>query len=165
MKAKVPVKKSRYNNMTGFLTIVMIFVTVLLVMFATMTLMSTRLDRSVTDKTERFIKDYYEAYSLSEERLAEVSGCIAAALADGAFDLCFEEYLNELTHIDYSFNGREYFIRCSTPINETSAVYWEISVSALQPSGAGDYRMISRKVCDISGEGEEDTLNVWDGDF
>ncbi|MGN0643120.1 MAG: hypothetical protein ACI4JJ_08220 [Huintestinicola sp.] len=157
-------REKRSFNMTGFLTLMMIFVTVILVTVGALSIAYTGRSRDISDRSAEHIGSFYKAYSLSEERLSDVDGCIALAARSGAFDLTFEGYLSELDFAEYSYSGGKYIISCTTDIDGKTAVYWEISVDAEQTSPRGEYELLCRKTVSISEDTEEDKpLDVWDG--
>ncbi|MCM1523029.1 MAG: hypothetical protein NC120_01110 [Ruminococcus sp.] len=148
----------------GFTTILMIFLAVCLITAGAMSLAATGRGGKLTDASAAHMKLYTEACCESEKRLAEADGMIASAAGSGIFDMNFPALIAEREYFDCSFDGKNYTVSCSTPIDDKTSVYWEILVNAFPQDNRGGYELISRRIADNdAGSEEEEHLNVWLG--
>lgn len=149
----------------GFLTMIVIFLVISLASIGAAALSVTAGGGKLTEKSAHRLKEYREAKNLSEIRLSQVDGCIAEAAYSGLFDLNFEELIGELDFACCSRQGEYFTVSCSTPIDEGTAVFWEIRVSAEPDDNRGGYEMIRSCIIysDEDSAETEEHLNVWLG--
>lgn len=155
----------RYASAPGFLTVISVFLIVALISAGGLACAVTSGGSVLTDRSARHLSEYRRAYNESERRLAAADGCIAAAASTGLFDMNFEAEISELEYIQMKRLADCYLLSCTTPVDEKTAVYWEIRVP-LDPGGRrGSYELVSRRTVDISAaeSDEEEHLNVWQG--
>ncbi len=151
-------------SVTGFLTIIMVFMIISLVTIGGLSLSATEKGGKFSERTGEYLILYRNARNESERRLAEVDGCIAAAAYSGLFDLNFEGLISELDYAEYEFDGKTYTVECTTPVDGRTAVYWKISVDAFPADNRGGYTLTEHRTVTVSDESDEDDrLNVWLG--
>ena len=151
-------------SVPGFLTIIVIFLVICLASVAAAALSVTAGGGRLTEKSEERLHLYQNAKNLSEIRLSQVDGCIAEAGYSGLFDMNFEELMSGLDFVRCSREGEYFTVSCTTPIDEKTAVYWEISVDAFPSDSRGSYSMTDNRIIYFSDESEDDEhLNVWQG--
>lgn len=152
-------------SVSGFLTIITVFLIISLVTIGGLSLSATGSGDRLTERTGEYLILYRNAYNESEKRLADVDGCIAEAAYSGVFDMNFEGLISELDFAELSFDGKNYMVECTTPIDGKTAVYWKIAVDAFPADRRGGYTLLERRTVSISGADESDGehLNVWLG--
>ena len=158
-------KSIKTVSVPGFLTIIVIFLVICLASVGAAALSVTAGGGRLTEKSEERLHLYREAKNLSEIRLSQVDGCIAEAAYSGLFDMNFEELISELDFAESSRQGDYFTVSCSTPIDGSTAVYWEIRVDAVPSDSRGSYIMTENRIIYISDDLSEDDehLNVWQG--
>lgn len=158
-------KSFKTVSVPGFLTIIVIFLVICLASVGAAALSVTAGGGKLTEKSEESLHLYREAKNLSEIRLSQVDGCIAEAAYSGLFDMNFEELISGLDYAACSREGDHFTVSCSTPIDGSTAVYWEIRVDAFPSDSRGSYSLIQNRVIYLSDESENDDehLNVWLG--
>ncbi|WP_432651672.1 hypothetical protein [Huintestinicola sp.] len=148
----------------GFLTLITVFLIITLASVGAAALSATGRGDRLTEKSAERLEKYQAAKNLSAQRLSEIDGCIAAAADSGLFDMNFEALIEELTFASCTKEGEHYIVSCSTPIDEKSSVYLELSVDAFPTDRRGSYEIIREAVVYAAEEeDEEERLNVWQG--
>lgn len=151
-------------SVPGFMTLITIFLIVCLVMLGGLACAGASGGSALADRSEEYLTLYRSAYNLSEMRLAEVDGCIAQAAESGLFDMNLEALLSELDYAEYRMENGKYVISCTTPVNDITAVYWEINVP-LDAAEEQRYTVAARRTVTQETENEagEEHINVWLG--
>lgn len=112
----------------GFMTLITVFLIVSLVSLGGLACAAAAGGSALADRSAEYLTRYRSAYNLSEKRLAEVDGCIAQAAESGLFDMNFEAMVSELDYAEYHIEKDFYTVSCTTPVDGSTAVYWEIKV-------------------------------------
>ncbi len=154
----------KYSSAPGFLTVISVFLMVTLISVGGIACAVTSGGSVLTDRSAEYLTKYRAAYNESEKRLALADGCIVSAVSSGLFDLNFEAEISELDFIRTERLADHYLLSCTTPIDDKTAVCWEIKVP-FEQDGRGIYEIVSRRTAAISDseEDEEEGLNVWLG--
>lgn len=155
-------------SVPGFMTLITVFLIVSLVSLGGLACAAASGGSALADRSAEYLTEYRSAYALSERRLAEVDGCIAGAAESGLFDLNFEAMVSELGYAEYHIENGCYIVSCTTPVDTTTAVYWEISVPADVTTGGERYRVTARSTVSAEGSeaeesGGDEHINVWLG--
>lgn len=149
----------------GFMTLITVFLIVSLVSLGGLACAAAAGGSALADRSAEYLTRYRSAYNLSEKRLAEVDGCIAQAAESGLFDMNFEAMVSELDYAEYHIEKDFYTVSCTTPVDGSTAVYWEIKVP-LDASAEGErYTVTARRTVAMEPEdgSEEEHINVWLG--
>lgn len=148
----------------GFLTIVTVFLIISLVTLGALSLIATGKGSAFSDKTEEYMKSYRAAWEESQKRLAMTDGCIVKAASTGLFDMNFPVLMEELDFAEVSFDGKLFTVRCETPINERTSLFWEITADPFPADRRGGYTVTaSGTVSSDSIVQDDEYLNVWLG--
>lgn len=148
----------------GFLTLIAVFLIITLASVGAAALSATGRGDRLTEKSAERLEKYQAAKNLSAQRLSEIDGCIAAAADTGLFDINFEAFIEELDYVSCRREGEFFIVSCSTPIDESSSVYLELSVNAFPDDRRGSFEIIRDAVVYNTEEDEdEELLNVWQG--
>ena len=137
----------------GFLTILSVFIIIALAVIGTAALSATGRGK------------YRDAENLTEIRLSQIDGCIAAAADSGLFDMNFEALVSELDFITLENENGYYIVACKTPIDDRAYIYLELKVDSRPADRRGSYEMTRKAVvyADNASDDEEERLNVWQG--
>ena len=149
----------------GFLTILSVFIIIALAVIGTAALSATGRGNRLTEKSEEWLTKYRDAENLTEVRLSQIDGCIAAAADSGLFDMNFEALVSELDFITLENENGYYIVACKTPIDDRAYIYLKLKVDSRPADRRGSYEMTRKAVVyadDISDD-EEEWLNVWQG--
>lgn len=156
--------KFKTVSVPGFLTLITVFLIITLSSVGAAALSATGRGDRLTEKSAERLEEYQAAKNMSEHRLSQIDGCIAAAADSGFFDMNFEALIEELDFVSCRREGENYIVSCSTPIDESSSVYLELSVDAFPADRRGNYEIIREAVVYSSEEeDDEERLNVWQG--
>lgn len=157
-------RKFKTVSAPGFLTLIAVFLIITLASVGAAALSATGRGGRLTEKSAERLEKYQAAKNLSAQRLSEIDGCIAAAAASGLFDMNFEALVEELDFVSCRREGEYYIVSCSTPIDEMSSVYLELSVDAYPSDRRGSFEIVREAVVYASEkEDGEERLNVWQG--
>ena len=121
----------------GFMTLITVFLIVSLVSLGGLACAAAAGGSALADRSAEYLTRYRSVYNLSEKRLAEVDGCIAQAAESGLFDMNFEAMVSELDYAEYHIEKDFYTVSCTTPVDGSTVVYWEIKVP-LDASAEGE---------------------------
>ena len=91
-------KTKRYGVNVGSSSILIIFVTVCLVSFATLSIVSANSDYRLTTKMAERATRYYNACNQAYRTLAELDSTLAASYADMSEDSFYTQYGQELSY-------------------------------------------------------------------
>lgn len=148
----------------GFLTILSVFIIIALAAIGTAALSVTGSGGRLTEKSEEWLTKYRSAENLTEVRLSQIDGCIAAAADTGLFDMNFEALAGELDFITLENENGYYKIACKTPIDDRAYIYLELNVDAQPTDRRGSYEITRKAVVYADDVGDNDEhLNVWQG--
>lgn len=148
----------------GFLTILSVFIIIALAVIGTAALSATGRGSRLTEKSEEWLTKYRDAENLTEVRLSQIDGCIAAAADTGLFDMNFEALAGELDFITLENEHGYYKITCKTPIDDRAYIYLELNVDAQPTDRRGSYEITRKAVVYADDVGDNDGhLNVWQG--
>lgn len=120
-------KKSQGAGMgVGSSSILAIFVVLCLTAFATLSLVSSRADAKLTQKSVDATTDYYEADCAAEQRLAELAATVANTDA--------EQLNSVLTAAGYSCDSSSgrMLVSYSVPIGELKTLYVQVDPLTLE---------------------------------
>lgn len=138
-----------FSNGVGSSSLLVIFVILCLVSFATLSIVSANADYKLSNKVLDRTTAYYDASNQAEQQLAQLHQTLAAAYADS---LTEEEYFLETGHdVSYQF-----------PISDLQSL--EVKVGIVYPKAEGDafYQIRSWQVI-LTGDLEyESTLDLFE---
>jgi len=152
-------------SVPGFMTLITVFLIVSLITLGGLACAAASGGSALADRSGEYLTGYRSAYNKSERRLAELDGIIAQAAESGVFDLNFEALVSEYDYYEYYIEGGCYMVSCTTPVDDSTAVYWEISVPADVTPDGERYTVAVRRTVSVSDESESDDehINVWLG--
>lgn len=138
-----------FSNGIGSSSLLVIFIILCLVSFATLSIVSANADYKLSNKVLDRTTAYYEASNQAEQELAELHQRLAAAYADS---LSEEEYFQTVGHDTY------YLL----PISDLQSL--EVKVGILYPAKEGDafYQIRSWQVILTSDFEYEGTLDLFE---
>lgn len=158
-------EKIKTMRVPGFLTILSVFLIIALAAIGTAALSATGRGNRLTEKSEEWLTKYRSAENLSQIRLSQIDGCIAAAADSGLFDMNFEALVNELDFITLTNENGYYIVTCNTPIDDRAYIHLELKIDPQPSDRRGGYEMTRKAVvyADGSSDEEDGRLNVWQG--
>lgn len=148
-------KKKPAGTGVGYLSVMMIFVTLCLTMLAALSCSTAENQRRYSEKSAEYTREYYAADLAAKEVLAEVYGAVSEYGDYTDFMLLAE--LDGIEDIEYSSVRDGLTVNWKTPVNDTQSIFCEVKFSG------GDYRILSWQTVS-SAEFEEKPLNVWSGE-
>ena len=149
----------------GASSILVIFVLLCLVTFATLSLVSARADQNLSQKAVDHTLEYYAASNEAEQILAQADAlfadCAAQAADETAYRALAARQLAQLGELETSDGAVT--LRYTVPINENQTLCCEVAAVWPQQSSDGFYR-IDRWQVESSGEWQPDEgLPVYGG--
>lgn len=137
-----------FSNGIGSSSLLVIFIILCLVSFATLSIVSANADYKLSNKVLDRTTAYYEASNQAEQQLAELHQTLAAAYADSATEA---EYFQQTGHdTSYLF-----------PISDLQSL--EVKVNIVYPAKEGDayYKIRSWQIILTDDFEYEDTLDLF----
>lgn len=116
-------KENTFHINIGFSSILLIFVILCLVAFATLSIVSANADSKLSNKIVERSKAYYEAHNQAEINIANLDKTLTEAYAQAANE---EEYFSTVGH------NKSYMI----PITDMQSL--SVNVNILYPTNSGD---------------------------
>lgn len=139
----------------GYLSVMMIFVTLCLTMLAVLSCSTAENQRSYSRKSAEYTKAYYAADLEAKRTLASVDGVLSGYGDYTDFMLLAE--LDGMENIGYESVPGGIVISWKTPVNGTQSILCEVKYT---PKG----RKITAWHTVSSNEPKEKPLNVWSGE-
>ncbi len=156
-------KKSSFINL-GFSSIVMVFIMICLVTFASLSVLTAYSDYKLSQKMADKTTAYYEADVTARNRVAEIDAELFSLYLSSASE---EEYWEEIESVfaDYLLtNQDEIQISYTVPVTEVQTLYVTLGVH-YPHSGSEYFTTIERwqTVTENAPEESEDYLNLFTG--
>lgn len=123
-------KKYPITNI-GMSLILVVFIIIALVTFATLSIINTNKDYSYTEKIAARTTDYYNADNKAEELLNQIDEFLHASYSTDK-DKYFTDAassLSQLSTVDIDFHGDTPCIQYTLPINDTQSLFIKLSVN------------------------------------
>lgn len=138
-------KKHFFGANIGSSFLLMIFVTICLISFAALSLVSANADKRLTDKIAERTTSYYQASNEAEEKMVEIDHLLQEA---------YESSADETSYFAQVGEG----VSFSVPISETQNLLVELDF--LYPSSGNDgfYRIAAWKIVTPDKEGTTTTI-------
>ncbi len=132
----------------GSSSILLIFVLLCLVSFATLSIVSAHADINLNKKIEERMTSYYEACNSAETSIAEIDHTLSDLYASGISE---EEYFKQVGHT----------ISYAIPISDTQSLNIELTIRYPKQSGETFYSISSWKVITPEVMELDDSLHVF----
>lgn len=141
---------------TGYLSIMMIFVVLIMALLAALSLSAAKKEHNYSLKGAEYTAAYYEADLKARQTAAKYK-----ALSDEYFSPSEPEFLAVLDeeNAEYTLTPNGIEISFSTPVSDRQEILMKISIHD------GQYEITSSRTVPSGGEEETDGLTLWDGDL
>lgn len=139
----------------GYLSVMMIFVTLCLTMLAALSCSTAENQRRYSEKSAEYTREYYAADLAAKRVLAEVRDVVSEYGDYTDFMLLAE--LDGMEAIEYGSVRDGLTVNWKTPVNTSQSIYCEVKFSG------GNYKILSWQTVSAA-DTTEKPLNVWDGE-
>jgi hypothetical protein len=144
----------------GGSSILVIFVILTLITFATLSVVSATADKNLSDKARVFSDEYYAADARAEDILAEIGGAIAPLSGSGAEALAAAEAaVSGIEGVSCRAEGGALLIDYTVEVNPVQNLVVALSVSADRSITRNQWKIVSTITEEEDAEAE---LNLWD---
>lgn len=141
---------------TGYLSIMMIFVVLVMALLAALSLSAAKKEHNYSLKGAEYTAAYYEAALKAQQTAAKYK-----TLSDEYFSPGEPEFLAllEEDNAEYTLTPNGIEISFSTPVNDRQEILMKMAI------GDGQYGIISSRTVSSGDEDEADGFTLWDGDL
>lgn len=141
---------------TGYLSIMMIFVVLVMALLAALSLSAAKKEHNYSLKGAEYTAAYYEAALKAQQTAARYK-----TLSDEYFSPSEPEFLAllEEENAEYTLTPNGIEISFSTPVNDRQEILMKMAICD------GQYGIISSRTVSLGGEDEADGFTLWDGDL
>ncbi|MDE6763316.1 MAG: hypothetical protein K2J73_06525 [Oscillospiraceae bacterium] len=140
---------------TGYLSLMMIFVTLCLTALAALSFSAARNEKKFSARSADYTAEYYAADLEAKRTLAEIDSIVSGCSDYRDFMMLAE--LDEVSGAEYEILHDGLAVSWKTPINDRQNILCRIKFSA------GEFEILSWRTVS-SGETEEAPLGVWLGE-
>ena len=152
-------KTSRPLLTTGTSTLLLIFVSLCLLTFAVLSLLSARADRNLSRKTAERTSAYYEAYNQAEDRLGETDQMLEKLWQEAAGEKAYFQAVREAFE-DMDFDEENHTLSFSVPLTDTQVLAITLKLQTPEP-GSTFYTITSWKTVNTAGWTADTRQNVY----
>ena len=152
-------KTSRSLLTTGTSTLLLIFISLCLLTFAVLSLLSARADRNLSRKTAERTSAYYEACNQAEDRLGETDQMLEKLWQETAGEKAYFQAVRE-TFEDMDFDEENHTLSFSVPLTDTQVLAVTLKLQAPEP-GSAFYTITGWKTVNTAGWTADTRQNVY----
>ena len=142
----------------GYVSVMVIFVTVCLTLFAVLSLHAAGSDDAFNERSGEYLKQYYAADAQAQDNLAKLHSAAKTAAEGDFFEEAFEMSAQDLG-VSVSPAARGCRARYSIRVNDRQELLCEVIFYQDGTFEKALWQIIS------TGVAEDSPLNVWDGSF
>lgn len=152
-------KTSRPLLTTGTSTLLLIFVSLCLLTFAILSLLSARADRNLSRKSAERTSAYYEACNQAEDRLGETDQMLKKLWQEAAGEKAYFQAVRE-TFEDMDFDEENHTLSFSVPLTDTQVLAVTLKLQTPEP-GSAFYTITGWKTVNTAGWTADTRQNVY----
>ncbi len=152
-------KTSRPLLTTGTSTLLLIFVSLCLLTFAVLSLLSARADRNLSRKSAERTSAYYEACNQAEDRLGETDQMLKKLWQEAAGEKAYFQAVRE-TFEDMDFDEENHTLSFSVPLTDTQVLAITLKLQTPEP-GSAFYTITGWKTVNTAGWTADTRQNVY----
>lgn len=152
-------KTSRPLLTTGTSTLLLIFVSLCLLTFAVLSLLSARADRNLSRKTAERTSAYYEACNQAEDRLGETDQMLEKFWQETVGEKAYFQAVREAFE-DMDFDEENHTLSFSVPLTDTQVLAITLKLQTPEP-GSTFYTITGWKTVNTAGWTADTRQNVY----
>ena len=152
-------KTSRPLLTTGTSTLLLIFVSLCLLTFAVLSLLSARADRNLSRKSAERTSAYYKACNQAEDRLGETDQMLEKLWQETAGEKAYFQAVREAFE-DMDFDEENHTLSFSVPLTDTQVLAITLKLQTPEP-GSAFYTITGWKTVNTAGWTADTRQNVY----